>query len=257
LLDRVNGVPRERVARLNWNGTLNAFNPAPGEAINGFSLQADDRVVLVASNSYRRLNADDTADSSFVNDIMLPLFDTLQPDVDGRHFVMRFGAEGVLEDTVIRRVTNDGMTDKSFEIGLKFSEIATTDDKYVVYVGENRPMASYPDGRFLFRYFDNSGMYRLGRFHADGSVDPTFATSSVPAIITRESTRMVSTRLDFSQHLLIEAAPAVLSDALLLPDGKVVVTGMFEQFNGTPARGIVRLNADGLRRLDIPIRRWS
>jgi uncharacterized delta-60 repeat protein len=39
--------------------------------------------------------------------------------------------------------------------------------------------------------------------------------------------------------------PAIITDALQQPDGKIVAVGTFTQVNGSPATGLARLNADG------------
>ena len=238
---RVNGVRRDGAARLNSDGTLDGAAPDTGTFVEGISFQSDGRYVLFANSFYRRFNADDQVDSTFAYDTTLAPFTALHPASDGKHFVLSYDASAVLQDTVIRQVGDDGIINLSFEIGVKFSEAATDYGSYIVYLGDNRPMASYPDGRFLFRYFDKTGNYRLGRFNSDGSVDSSFQTASVPALVKTESTRTLSD----GHHLVIEAAPTVLTDVLLLPDGKIVVVGMFKEFNGVAAPGIARLEADG------------
>lgn len=240
-LRRVNGVRRDGVARLNPNGTLDAAEPNTGTFVDGISLQSDDRYVLFGGSFYRRFNADDSVDTTFSYDTTLAPSTGLHPASNGKHFVLSYGVSSVLQDIVIRQIGNDGIIDLSFEIGLKFSQAATADNGNIVYLGDNRPMASYADGRFLLRYFDNTGKYRLGRFEANGALDPSFQAASVPALVKTESWR----NLGDGQHFVIEAAPTVLTDVLVLPDGKVVVTGMFNVFNGVAAPGIVRLEADG------------
>ena len=241
---RVNGVPRAGVARLNQDGTLDSSEPPFRTFADGISLQADGRYVLFGASVYRRFKADDTEDQTFTYDTTFDSFNTMQPGLDGKHFMLSNDAGAVLYDTVVREIRDDGFISTSFEFGIKFSEAAISDD--VIYTGENRIMARYPDGRFLFRYFDKSGNYRLGRFKADGSLDPEFQVSSVPAPLKTEFTQELMDRYGFQRrYRVIFAGAPVLSDVLLLPDGQIIAVGMFKQFNGVAAPGIVRLAADG------------
>ncbi|HSH40232.1 MAG TPA: hypothetical protein VK993_15770 [Chthoniobacterales bacterium] len=239
-MQRVNGVPRRGAARLNRDGTLDAFQTSGG-IFNGISVESDERIVLFGASFYRRFDDNGNEDPSFGYDTSLAPFDALLPASGGRHFVLTSSTPAVLNDIVVRQLRDDGLSDESFRFGIKFSEAATSDDARVVYVGENQVMATYPNGRFLFRYFDNSGNYRLARFNSDASVDPTFETASVPAVLKTEYT---DSRFS-GAPLVKEAAALVLTDVLLLPDGKVIAVGMFKQFNGVAAPGIVRVAANG------------
>ena len=239
LIRRVDGLPRRGAARLNRDGTLDPSAPSLDTFASGISLQSDDRVVLFGSSYYRRFNADDSEDPTFAHDTTLAPFTSLQPALEGRHFVLAYTASAVPEDTVIRQIKNDGIINLSFRFGIKFSEAAMSDDQSVVYLGDNKPMAIYTDGRFMFSYFDKTGNYRLARFNSDGSLDPTFQTASVLTVAKDEYMDPAI------QKLVINAERSALTDVLLLPDGKMIAVGMFKQFNGAAAPGIVRLDANG------------
>lgn len=84
--------------------------------------------------------------------------------------------------------------------------------------------AVLPDGRFYlagdFSTVDEQSRPHLLRFHANGTIDPTFTP---PAF---------------------DARPQGLA---VRPDGRLVVTGLFKTVGGVPCGGIVGLNPDGSR----------
>jgi uncharacterized delta-60 repeat protein len=82
-----------------------------------------------------------------------------------------------------------------------------------------------PDGKLLvggnFITYDNVTENRIIRLNSDGSKDGTFVTG---------------TGFDGS-----------VSQLKILPDGKILVVGIFTTYNGVASSGIVRLNSDGTR----------
>jgi uncharacterized delta-60 repeat protein len=99
-----------------------------------------------------------------------------------------------------------------------------------------KPFASYsggsvldfekqPDGRILiagdFQTFDTTLQPFLVRINSDGTIDPSFNLEG-----------------GFDHYIF---------DIALQPDGKILVAGYFTTFNGTPAKHLIRLHADGSR----------
>lgn len=251
--DRVNGIESSGVARLLRDGSVDrSFDPAVTgwNFTTGFALQANDSVLLHQSftlnaepANYRRYLADDSVDPSFQQDPSAPIFEVAQPAPDGGYIILEpFSLRAILNDTAIRRLTSSGLLDQAFSFGIKFSEAAVKKGaREEVYVGDNRPLAFYPDGRFIARYLDATGEYRLRRFNADGSVDATFQPGNVAAPVTVR----YEAYGDRGWYDAIEAAATPLTDVAILADGKLIVTGMFKQYNGVDAGGIVRLHTDG------------
>ena len=84
-------------------------------------------------------------------------------------------------------------------------------------------VAVQPDGKILigggFTNVNGTTRIRVARLNADGSLDPTFDPRG--------------------------GADNSIFDIAVLPDGKIVVAGLFAAFNGAGGRCVVRLNADG------------
>lgn len=94
--------------------------------------------------------------------------------------------------------------------------------------GEVWELELMPGGQMMVAgpFLNVSGQRRMGlaRLNSDGSLDPTFNAGSG-----------IDDWTAFHR----------MNDLLVLPDGKVVVTGWFRSFNGTECQALVRLNADG------------
>jgi uncharacterized delta-60 repeat protein len=236
----VNGVPRQGIARLNHDGTLDTTFVASTYTgtqsyIGKIALQADGKIVVggqfatfngTPRYNITRLNADGTSDANFfpgngigVSGPVAAI--AIQPDgriLIGGDFttteygVLRYG---------IARLNTDGRTDATFNIGSGTNSVASvavilvqTDGKIVV------------GGRiFTFNGVATTGLFRL---NADGSRD-----SSFPA----------GTGFGFDPNNGIGAP--FISNAVLQKDGRIVVQGDFNSLNGVARLGFARLNPDG------------
>lgn len=243
-LDGVDGNPRGGVARLQADGELDAFDPPSLSPKVDFALHPDDTVLILETGAYFQFNGDDSP-AGGVNGGQGALTQVL-PATDGRYIALNnFSPEAVANNGVIFRLLPDGSRDPDFLFGIPFSVTATNPSGDYYWLGDNRPLAFYEDGRFLARYFDSTGKYHLKRFNNDGSIDPTFVGGEVAAITKTEGYQTVTIGESFSTAYVTTAPGTPLSDVLLLPDGKIVVVGMFDQYTGTPAPGIVRLEPNG------------
>lgn len=110
----------------------------------------------------------------------------------------------------VARLWPDGALDTSFDVG-------TGPDTYV------RDIALQPDGKIIvgggFLHFNGEFIRRLVRLLADGTLDPNFDIGT--------------------------GADAVVSSVVVQSDGKILVGGAFEEWNGVAVGGIVRLLANG------------
>ncbi|WP_118976852.1 T9SS type A sorting domain-containing protein [Taibaiella koreensis] len=90
-------------------------------------------------------------------------------------------------------------------------------------------MALLPGGKLLvggrFNFYGSRLVLSIARLHTDGSLDTSFNANGVA-------------------FLKGNSAGTVYS-ILVQPDGKILVGGDFDKYNMLPARGLVRLNADG------------
>ncbi|MGI8437460.1 MAG: putative Ig domain-containing protein [Chthoniobacterales bacterium] len=117
-----------------------------------------------------------------------------------------------------------------------------------MHVG-SRVLAAQPDGKVLFVYFSGTDeQYHLIRLAADGSIDGTFnETAMVPLDVTIGYPYVY----DYIQGANVQPPDGVyravspVADAHVFPDGRILLVGRFTSFNGTPARGMIRLLADG------------
>ncbi len=223
-----NGASRNGIVRTNADGSLDSnFEPGSGAGsgnggrVYALALQPDDRVLVggifssfngTGRNNIARVNADGSLDLSFdpgsgANGDVLAL--AVQPDgrvLVGGAFTIFNGASR----NSIARLNADGSLDPSFNPGSGFDNGA-------------RALALQPDGRVLVggRYttFDGTPRNRIARLNANGSLDSSFepgtgANSEVLALV-------------------------------LQPDGRLLVSGSFFSFNGTPRNRVARLNANG------------
>ncbi len=235
----VNGVPRNNIARLNADGSLDtgfdpntsSQDPAAGR-VNGVAVLPDEKIVIsgyftalqpnnasspTARNYVARLNADGTLDASFdlqVDGVVYGL--AARPDGKllmwgvfnsvlgtARHNVARLNANGTL-DASFNPNPND------FIFGA-----AVQDDGKVLLGGGFTSLDPNAAGSPISRRY-------FARVNDDGTVDPGFDPSP--------NVRVFATRAQ--------------------PDGKVLLSGDFNalQPNGgavTPRNHIARVNADG------------
>src|SRR5207237_3316133 len=85
-------------------------------------------------------------------------------------------------------------------------------------------VAIQPDGKILIAgTFQNVAGFvygRIARLNPDGTIDLTFNTNGI-------------------------GANNQINDIKLLPDGKILIAGIFTQYNGVPKQRVARLNSDG------------
>ena len=225
------------ITRLNANGSLDTtdFNYVTGgNWVESLVLQPDGKVIVGAKtvswdfnslpeNSISRLDAYGRFDPSFkttaenVNGRVTAL--ALQPDgkvIAGGDFINFNG----ISHKGICRLNNDGSLDASFDPGTGFD-------------GSGSPnlvcaLAIQPDGKVIaggtFNKYKGAACQQIVRLNTDGSLDNTFNTGSGFSV--------------FGGNVLV-------CSIVLQPDGKVIVGGTFESFNGTGRKRIVRLNGDG------------
>lgn len=236
----INDVARGGIARLNADGTLDtAFgNGLAGVSIGStlagsnpptvraVAVQPDGKVIIggnfgevngIARGSVARLNADGTLDTAFGNGLMVSSGGVgavaLQPDgkiiIGGGFFFINDVARGG-----IARLNADGTLDTAFGNGL-------------VGVGTSlgtRAIALQPDGKVViggtFTNINGTPRGYIARLNADGTLDTAFGNG-------------------------LAGANNTVTAAVLQPDGKVLIGGLFTSVNGTARNGIARLNANG------------
>lgn len=268
----VAGTERFRLARLNPDGSVDpTFTAIFGEAVGPVAVQADGRVLVggtfsVVNGQQRRglvrLLPDGALDSSFVVgsgvDGSVSAI-TIQPDgriliggfftsVNGtaRRCLARLRSDGSIDDTfnadAAGTVTTIGLRgDGAVVIGGHFSTVNGTSRPYLARLTNTgtldttfapdtgtslSALALQPDGAVVARRWSFVGgvaTSNLTRFlGTTGQIDPSFQTATIAG----------------------GSQPDVYT-LTAQPDGRILAGGNFETVNGTPSKGLVRLNGDG------------
>jgi uncharacterized delta-60 repeat protein len=219
-----NGTGRNRIARLNTDGSLDTgFNPGTG-ADNGVStiaVQADGKILIGGSftsyngtgrNRIARLNADGSLDTSFNpgTGANLNIISTALQS-DGKILIGgEFTSYNGTGRNYIARLNADGSLDTGFNPGT-----GATNSIFSTSVQS--------DGKILiggtFTSYNGTGRNRIARLNADGSLDTGFNPGS--------------------------GAESFILSISLQPDGKILIGGGFTSYNATARNRIARLNADG------------
>jgi uncharacterized delta-60 repeat protein/uncharacterized repeat protein (TIGR01451 family) len=215
-----NGTVRNRVARLNTDGSLDfTFNVGNGanNRVNTTVLQSDGKVIIAGSfsnysgisrNNIARINENGTLDNTFTTN-HLPSFMnqiySIAVDTNGRIYALPQYSAGLM------RLNSDGSIDNSFAQG------------FLNQTGEDYPISITDEGGLIiagnFTSYNGTTVNRIARLNADGTLDPTFNVSS-------------------------GANGTVWTTAIQI-DGKVIVGGQFTSYNGTSRNYIARINSDG------------
>ena len=277
------GVPRQRLARLNSDGSLDpAFlfpsdNSGAFDSVRAIALQADGRILIgglftnfstYTYNHIARLNPDGSLDSLFnagagADNAVYALAETF---VGGKSTIMVGGAFANIGGTPINgiaRLNSDGTLDSNFNPG--------TGANAAVYA-----LAVQTDGKVLIggnftAVNGNTSFNHIARLNTDGTLDSTFnpgtgANDSVRSIVVQFDGKILLGGLFTSvngntnfNHIArlntdgsldstftpgLGADDAVLSIALQ-SDSRIVLGGEFNRCSGVTRNGITRLNADG------------
>jgi uncharacterized delta-60 repeat protein len=267
--DRIDGQSRLGFARLKKDGTLDTGFASVGALgflkIKTFCLQPDGKIlvgglktssdVLGYDFGFDRFGADGRRDVSF-HPINYGEFseNAFRADLspDGSFIVSSDSEYDLVNHTAIIRIGSDGSTDYNFSFGGYVVANALEENAYSithVFFSDNRPLVFGQDGKFLAKYFDRTGKYHLVRVKPDGQIDTSFAVGTVNPVRVSNTSILVYDFEPFGGGYvsvpLTTAPGASLSDAMILPDGKTIVVGMFTKYNNTTAPGIVRLLSNG------------
>lgn len=251
---RVNGVVRNGICRLNPDGSLDEsfdpkgglalvpdpYNPGRSIRIDSIALQADGKILVRGAfelvnglnrTNFVRFNMDGSVDARFVPDPVVQrrgIHDrgagmAVQPD--GKILVAETGGPaGTISPVGLARLEPDGSLDGTFVTvqvsgtsgfwGSSFQTIVLPGDGSTVFEGNLKPEP------LDYRVGPQQGLTRL---KADGSVDTSFQP-----LMDR----------------LIDVDGGSRTEAVVQPDGKIIVAGLFTQINGLRRPGLARLNRD-------------
>ncbi len=242
----------EHLMRLNPDGTFDG-SFAAGIPISGspfyytcgngeiysISVQNDGKIIIAGDITFcagstiddneniLRLNTDGTIDTSFMAELTetgLPgsaeVYKTIiQPD--GKILASGyFNESNGVSSAYITRLNTDGSNDPNFVVGTGFND-------------DVNDMILQPDGKIVvvgdFTDYNGTAVNNIVRLNDDGTIDSSF---NVP----------VGAQNEFSPG---SASSADLESVSLQPDGKLVVSGGFNLFDGVQISQVARLNPDG------------
>lgn len=270
-----NGANKNRLLRLNTDGRLDAsFDPGTGfnAAVRAIAVMPDDKLIVGGDfvtvngkpqNRLARLNPDGSFDDSFFlgeafdNNVMV-----IKVQPDGK--IMIGGLFTSFDDIVANRIIRldpDGRFDTNFFTGLGFDNLVRT-------------IAFQSDGKMLvgglFTSFNEEAISGVARLNPDGSLDNSFdlghefVNVGIAIVPTDQGQFYVSGMRNGNLFSIIYKLMRLNADGsidasfnrktgfsagtgrmALQQDGKMIVTGDFQAYNGTFRNSIARLNPDG------------
>lgn len=250
--NKINGISRSSLARLNADGSLDeTFNAAVASSV--FVVQSTGKIVVVSfGNQLVRLNSDGSVDPTFTSSSGSPntsLRDLLLVQPDDKLILTRIH-EGFIPEyqTTILRLNADGTNDPGFQ---PFTSLG------------GLPLLVQSDGKIVVTIVFTQGPSRL---NADGSPDSSFAPQALGFFVAQQSDGKLITvgrfldrpygirRLfldgsrddSFAPEIgLTRIAASSIDLARLLPNGKIVIAGKFNYVDRVARRGIAVLNNNG------------
>lgn len=223
-----NGFTAKRIARILPNGDLDiefAIGPETDLIINTITLQPDGKIVVagnfttlmgVSKNRIGRLNSDGTIDATFVSTGANQQI--LETELQGNKMLLAgsfITFNGIASNCIDRMNILDGSTDFTFNPGSgtdgvgNISTISVQSDNKIIIGG-------------TFNSYQGNPSNGIARINNDGSFDSSF---NVGTGVT-----------GFNDYVYATAIQA---------DGKILIGGTFEAYNGTTSSSIARLNPDG------------
>ncbi len=176
------------------------------------SQQTDGKIIVAGGPQYiNRMNTNGTLDGTFNlstgsnNEVSAAV---IQPD---GHIILggAFTNYDGVSRNYITRINTDRSLDMTFNVGTGFNlpvnSLAIQSDGKVIVGGE-------------FITYNSALHNRIARLNTDGSIDASFTTGS--------------------------GFDSKVNQVLLQPDGKILVSGSFTNYNGTVRNKMARLNAD-------------
>lgn len=269
-----NGITINRIARLNANGTLDAsFNPGTGanDVVYTISIQGDGKIIIggnfgsyngIVKQVLARINTDGTLDNTFYNPqyyITGTILSTLIQN-DGKIIIGgSFHSVNQITRYRIARLNSDGTLDSSF------GSIFTTNDSYVSTI------SIQSDGKIIAAGKLNSICKNIIRINSNGSIDNSFNTgtgtnedinstsiqSDGKIIIGGNFTSYNGTASNYIARLNADGSLDTsfnvgigtnngIKTTSIQSDGKIIIGGIFNSYNGTVRNRIARINGGTL-----------
>lgn len=213
-----------KIARLHTDGSIdtsfNAYLPAEVKAISALFIQPDGKILIGGSQGFNdfyltRLNADGSFDTSFNHSIVdYGSVEVIAMQQDGK--ILVGGYFGSYDSPGIQRFFPDGTLDTTFNVGgnLWVTTIALQEDGKIIIGGP-------------FNYYNSIEVNNIARLNTDGSLDTSFNIGTGFQIGTSGNPGAGTSKIE------------------VLQNGKILICGSFDNYNGIPVKGITQLNPDG------------
>jgi len=272
---QVNGLFRDRLARLNADGTLDTtFDLGLGidGSVSSAIIQPDGRTILAGyfksvdghnRNGIARVNYDGSIDTTFNpgGGADNPILDIALQE-DGKIIIVgNFSTFNGQNSNKIARLNIDGTIDHTFNVGsgadLSINDVVLQKNGKLLVVGD-------------FKIIGEKVCNGIARLNYDGSIDTTFESGdgfndSVRLVRLQDDGRILvggfftkfnskdinrvirlnaNGSLDETFNIGSGANGSVYSMAVQ-SDHKILIGGSFTEFNGLIRNGIVRINSDG------------
>ena len=227
-----NGTSRNNIARLNSDGSIdNSHNPGSGfnDRVYSIAIQDDGKIICGGAftsfngnthNRIVRLNTDGSLDNSFDTGTGFEGYNRRVNSVviqdDGKILIGGDLLDSYNGNTItpLVRLNSDGTLDASFDTGTGFTGLSPSINSLKI---QN-------DGKILaggdFSEFNGTSRNDIARIHPNGSLDNSFDPGTGPLNASIKA-------IDVQN------------------DGKIILSGGFNSFNGANRKKIVRLNSDG------------
>jgi uncharacterized delta-60 repeat protein len=225
---RIESLDIENFARLNRDGTIDTS--FLGNYWNGdkIALLPDDKIVLIGpfNLGIRKFSSNGEEDASFTSNIGTGFFPDnglLDIKLQADSKIIVSGNFTAFNGTAVKnlvRLNSNGTLDTAFQTNLGTGPSRTGSTNVNIDI-----VAVQSDGKILiggyFTGFNGTSANRIARLNSDGTIDSTFMTNI--------GSGFSSSVESFS----------------IQQDGKIIVGGQFNSFNGTSVKRLVRLNSDG------------
>ncbi|MES2837618.1 MAG: choice-of-anchor tandem repeat GloVer-containing protein [Bacteroidota bacterium] len=267
-----NSITKNRILRLNTDGSIdNTFTIGTGtnNSVSSIKIQADNKVIIIGNfttygGSYTgrglcRLNSDGTKDNSYSNSDPSSTKNSVNILTSGKIII---SGNEVFSRGYLKILNTDGSADNTFHLGI-------TGANDIVYTS-----AVQSDGKIIiggdFTSYNGSSINKIARLNVNGSIDSTFtagsaANNTIFSIVLQNDGKILiggnfttfngtntnricrlnpNGSID-NTFLIGTGANDTVRSILVQNDGKILIAGKFNGYNGIAARGITRLNNDG------------
>lgn len=227
--DTVNGIARKSAFKLNSNGTLDlVFNPQiPNQSCQTLTIrERTDGKIMVGGmysnnntlyDAIYRLNADGTPDPTFNTDINTGGVVSMAIQPDNKVIIAgAFQYVNSIYKPKMARLNADGSIDSTFDFNIGNNpNVGFESDKSMILL---------PNGKIViagyFQSLGGSSLNNIARLFPDGSIDFSFNSGTGP--------------------------DGNITSLTMLPNNKLIVGGNFSTYNGVNAKGLVRIQSNGI-----------